>query len=145
MGRVRFFLYRNRNFVIGLTLFLFLGYLLAISALNPTLDTEEPLLAPKILRGSNNETIYLFDFKKEFGGNGKNKVIFTEFVQVKTAKDLLLAIPAADAVSYYDEAEGKTIGYVSAFGGIGKNFDIVPGKVYEISVRQSTNWSVAAE
>ncbi len=139
-----FFISRNVAILLVLMLVLSLTYIFSISAKSNDFGNAS-LIAPKILRGSNNETTYFFELKKDPAGNGKNKVLFTEFLKVKTAKDLLLAIPAADAVSYYDEEQGKTIGYVSAFGGIGKNFEIIPGMVYEVSVKRDANWSVVAD
>jgi hypothetical protein len=55
------------------------------------------------------------------------------------ASDLILLNPEIETISYFDENLGRRIGYINAFGGLGSNFYLVPGKSYEISVRKETN------
>ena len=139
MGRTSVFWRKGWFFLLAILL-MFPAYFLLSTARN----VDHAFVSVPEVLSSDTGNVYLLELKKDPLGKGKNKVIFPESVKVKTAKDLLLAIPAADAVSYFDNETNETVGYVSAFGGIGKNFAIVPGKEYEISVRRDARWSVQA-
>lgn len=142
MGRL-LSIVKKRKILFGIVMLIFLVSLLFITAKPSNFDKNDAILRMPTMYLSQNQTTYLYEFKKDV--HGKNKVLFPENMKVKTARDVLLSIPSADAISYYDEAQKKTIGYVSAFGGIGKNFQIIPGRVYEISVQDNQNWTVVAE
>lgn len=66
---------------------------------------------------------------------GKNTVVFnnTEKFYVKTLFDSNENI---EVVSY--NFENKSIGYIRAFGGIGKNFIVESNKEYEVIVSENT-------
>lgn len=64
---------------------------------------------------------------------GRNIVRFDKQMY---AQDLILLNPEIEYVSYYDDFLGQEFAYVNAFGGIGKNFVIIPGRDYEISVKE---------
>ena len=122
------FLARKRKILLGIAMLIFLATLLFITAKPSNFDKGDTNLRMPTMFLSPNKTTYLYELKRDV--HGKNRVLFPEHMEVETARDVLLAIPAADAISYYDEAQKKTIGYVSAFGGIGKNFQIVPRRNY---------------
>lgn len=86
-----------------------------------------------------NITKYVFELNVR-EGIGKNLVQFPIEPNLR-ASQLLALIPESDAVSYFDTERRKTVGYVKAFGGIGKNFIIEANRTYELSVTQSVNWS----
>ena len=52
------------------------------------------------------------------------------------AKELIRNNPFIESISYFDELSNKTVGFVNAFGGLGKDFLLVPGKEYEISAKK---------
>lgn len=64
---------------------------------------------------------------------GKNSV---EFDNALLVKELVVLNPGIEYVSYFDDFLNKQIAYVNVFGGVGDNFLIEPGKVYEISVKK---------
>lgn len=63
---------------------------------------------------------------------GKNIVIFDDYMNVR---NLVLNNPGIETISYIDEFNQESVGYINAFGGIGKDFIIVPGIQYEIFVK----------
>jgi hypothetical protein len=68
--------------------------------------------------------------------SGRNYITInsSEFV---SAKDFLLKNTNIEMISY---TEGnKTIGYVNVLGGIGKNFMLEDGKIYEIYFKKENN------
>lgn len=99
-------------FVIGF------GFVKAVENLNSNSD-----LTPHVLNASNDSMI-----------EGKNLVKFDRYVEVKL---LVSENRQIESVSYYDSFFDKNIGYVNVFGGIGKDFVIIPGQEYEISVKNS--------
>jgi hypothetical protein len=110
-----------------------------LTQLPPTyteLNVTEPL---KIIE--DNITKYIFELTFR-DGTGKNLMQFPIEPNLR-ASQLLALLPESDAVSYFDAARNKTVGYVKAFGGIGKNFLIEANKTYEISVTESVNWTFA--
>lgn len=72
---------------------------------------------------------------------GKNTVVFnnTEKFYVKTLFDSNENI---EVVSY--NFENKSIGYIRAFGGIGKNFIVESNKEYEVIVSENTTIALPA-
>jgi len=70
---------------------------------------------------------------------GKNTLIFnnTEEFYVKSLFDLNEDI---EVVSYnvVNRDVNKSIGYIKAFGGVGKNFIVEPNKEYEVIVSENT-------
>lgn len=66
---------------------------------------------------------------------GKNQV---ELNFSYYAKNLVAYNQNIEYISYNDEFLGKKYGYVNVFGGIGRNFAITPGEIYEISVKEDT-------
>ncbi len=67
---------------------------------------------------------------------GKNNVMFqTDSLYVQ---DLIAAYPSIETVSYYDSFLGTQLGYVNVFGGVGRNFLLVPGQQYEIVLSEDT-------
>jgi hypothetical protein len=62
---------------------------------------------------------------------GKNEINLTKGI---FASEIILLNPEVKAISYYDSFTETIIGYVNAFGGIGKDFHLEPGEVYEIAV-----------
>ncbi|MBN1156144.1 hypothetical protein JXA85_00875 [Candidatus Woesearchaeota archaeon] len=86
-----------------------------------------------------NVTVYLLEFTRKPDGYGKSQVSFPTKTKIKYAKDLIDLYPDIDSVSYYDESKETTIGFISAFGGIGKNFKIKKNQIYEVSVKNNVN------
>jgi hypothetical protein len=72
-------------------------------------------------------------------GPGKVLVSFNDSRDLY-AKDIILANPEIDYISYTEE--NKTIGYVNIFHGVGKNFLIEENKVYEIFVKEEINLTI---
>jgi hypothetical protein len=70
---------------------------------------------------------------------GKN---YLSFYQPLFVKDFMRKNPDIEALSYFDSNQNKTIGYIRALGGIGKNFIIIPGQEYEIIASKNTTISV---
>lgn len=64
---------------------------------------------------------------------GKNQVEIDRAVLVK---EIVILNPEIEYVSYYDEFLNKQVAYVNVFGGVGDNFLIEPGRIYEFSVRK---------
>lgn len=65
---------------------------------------------------------------------GKNQITINRTMY---AKELLILNPEIESISYFDNFLNKSVGYVNVFGGIGSNFLIKPGKVYEISASKN--------
>ncbi len=70
---------------------------------------------------------------------GKNMITFDKVMFVR---ELVNLNPEIQAVSYYDTGLDSTLGFVNAFGGVGKNFLIAPGRTYEVIVLSNTTLSV---
>jgi len=70
-----------------------------------------------------------------FVSSGKNDVVFTN-VNPFYVSDFVKLNPEVEVVSY--SFEGKSIGFVNVFGGVGKNFVIRDGE-YEIVARGNTS------
>lgn len=70
---------------------------------------------------------------------GKN---YLEINQTMYVKDLVILNPNIESVSYFDEFLNKHFGYVNIFGGIGSNFRIEKGRVYEISTSKNTTLNI---
>jgi len=65
---------------------------------------------------------------------GKNYVTINNTMSVR---ELVKINPEVESISYMDSFLNQSIGYVNAFGGVGKNFLVVPNQVYEISVKKN--------
>jgi len=65
---------------------------------------------------------------------GKNYVTINNTIYVQ---ELIRINPEIESISYIDSFLNQSIGYVNVFGGVGKNFVIVPEQVYEISVKKN--------
>jgi hypothetical protein len=65
---------------------------------------------------------------------GKN---YFYFDRVVFAKDVVNLNPEIQSVSYFDEELNKSVGFVNVFKGIGRNFLIKPGVVYEITANKN--------
>lgn len=115
----------NRNFlVISILIFLVLlsfGAVIAFNEIALNLSSDQNVSVNFI-----NSTNYNLN-------EGKNLVYFESY---NTAKGLIMKNPEIETISYYDEFSDKTIGYVNIFGGIGKDFTIYPGKLYEINAKR---------
>jgi len=66
---------------------------------------------------------------------GNNNVSFNLTSSLHAA-DLVKLNPSIEVVSY--DKNGKTFGYVNAFGGIGNNFEIENGIEYNVFVSENT-------
>ncbi|GEM_PF-1103800 len=66
---------------------------------------------------------------------GKNLL---EINQTMYVRDFVRMNPDIETVSYFDEFLNKSIGYVNVFGGVGKNFLMTPGQVYEVNAKRNT-------
>lgn len=64
---------------------------------------------------------------------GRNLI---EIERAVLVRELVVLNPEIEYVSYVDEFLNKPIAYVNAFGGLGDNFLVRPGEVYEISVSE---------
>lgn len=64
---------------------------------------------------------------------GKN---FIEVDQPVAASDLVFLNPGIRSVSYYDDVNERTVGYVNVFGGIGEEFILFPGTSYEVAISE---------
>ncbi len=104
--------------------------------------SEEEIIFP--INITENGTLkYLFELKVKPNGKGDNLIIFPIVPEeTKTASLLLNSIPYCDAVSYFDKNINKTVGFVAAFGGLGKDFRIIPHVVYEVNVVRDVNWTL---
>lgn len=60
---------------------------------------------------------------------GKNNVTINTIIQVK---QLVLEYQQIQAISYFDEKQNKTIGFINFKKGIGKPFLLIPNQTYEI-------------
>lgn len=106
---------------------------------------ESEILFPKNIT-ENNITKYFFELTVKPDGKGKNLIVFPVVPErIKTASQLLNLIPYCGAVSYFDENKKKSVGFIAAFGGIGKNFRIIPDTIYEISITRNVNWTLPLE
>jgi len=107
--------------------------------LNIKLNITKPI---KVEHGGNISYIFNLEVRN---GIGKNLIQFPFTPKNLRAADILKSLKYADAISYFDPLTNKTVGYVTAFGGIGKNFVIEANKTYEISVRKNITWTYIPE
>jgi hypothetical protein len=71
----------------------------------------------------------------EILSKGRNFVVFEDYIYVSK---LIYMNDLIEAVSYYDSYSQESVGYVNIFGGIGNDFLIIPGREYEIFVKEET-------
>lgn len=69
---------------------------------------------------------------------GKNNISFNEYFY---ASEIINWNPKIESISYRT-LDNQTIGYVNTFGGIGKNFLILPNQTYEISTNQNISLKI---
>src|SRR3989344_7331194 len=81
------------------------------------------------------EEIIILNASESILIDGKNYVTFD---MPKNVADLVKKNPDIEYASYHDVFLDETIGYVNVFGGLGKNFVLNPGKIYEIHVKKDT-------
>ncbi|MFH1638482.1 MAG: hypothetical protein ABIB71_08705 [Candidatus Woesearchaeota archaeon] len=98
------------------------------------IEPEEVIIA--------NITHLVYPLTLKADGKGKNYIMLPERTSLKKASDVLRAIPHADAITYYNSSSKESIGYVNAFGGLGIDFEVRPGEIYEVSVIESTNFTL---
>ncbi|MFH1290067.1 MAG: hypothetical protein ABIH92_01525 [Nanoarchaeota archaeon] len=67
---------------------------------------------------------------------GKNHI---ELESSLFVRELVAMNSEIESVSYFDVFLNKNVGYVNVFGGVGDNFLMKPGEVYEISVSDDIN------
>ncbi|MBN4049145.1 hypothetical protein JYT91_00860 [archaeon AH-315-M20] len=89
-----------------------------------------------------NVTKYIFELTRKADGTGKNFLILPKNTKIKTASELLNAIPNSNVVSFWNSTSQKWIGWISLRGGRGKNFEIKPNTVYEVSITKNVNWTL---
>ena len=68
--------------------------------------------------------------------SGKNVINFQESIYVK---DLIKKYPMIESISFYDNINNKTIGYVNVYNGVGINFLIENDKYYELNSKFGFN------
>ncbi len=78
---------------------------------------------------------------KKPGSTGKNWVGLPYFTTTSTASQLMSSIGSnCDAVNRWNPVTQRSEGWISLFGGMGTNFNIVTGAGYEVSVTGNTTW-----
>ncbi len=92
-----------------------------------------------------NTVEYTFQLTKVPGQFSENYIFVPPRSDIRTASELLVSIPGADAVAAYDRRTGKEQGYINFRGGRGNNFQVKPFTVYWVSVTQDANWSVSVQ
>ena len=107
----------------------------------PTTYHGEPVVYP-IITQQGFATYYAYSLVLKEDGSGRNFIVLPDGVGLQKASDILATLPTADAVSYFDETTQESVGYITAFGGLGENFDLIPGNIYEISIRQPETWTL---
>ncbi|MDD5447405.1 MAG: NosD domain-containing protein, partial [Methanocellales archaeon] len=89
------------------------------------------------------EVTIQYDLVKKPGSTGKNWISIPLETDITTASQLMAAIGSnCDAVNRWNPVTQKPEGWISLLGGMGTNFDIVPGEAYEISVTANTTFSL---
>ncbi|RMF55883.1 hypothetical protein D6745_00895 [Candidatus Woesearchaeota archaeon] len=83
------------------------------------------------------------ELKRNLKGARYNTVYFPNNTQVKTVKQLAEANPKILVVNYYNPELKRHIGYINIHGGRGRNFVLKPDTEYMISVKNSTNITLA--
>lgn len=93
--------------------------------------------------------ILLFFAYKTTGTNGNSFANMTEGKNTLnfsyggfSASQLILINPEIEVIFYYDSIEQRNISYVNAFGGVGRNFQIFPGTIYEIYSKEDSSLEV---
>jgi hypothetical protein len=78
---------------------------------------------------------------KKTDSTGRNWIGLPYETTLTNASSLMAAIgPNCEAISRWDPYAQTSEGWVSLFGGMGTNFDIVQGEGYEIWVTANTTW-----
>ncbi|MFC1786832.1 NosD domain-containing protein, partial [Halobacteriota archaeon] len=79
---------------------------------------------------------------KKPGSTGKNWVGLPYGTTTSNASELMDAIGSnCDGVNRWNPVTQQSEGWISLFGGMGTNFDIVIGEGYEVSVTGDTTWA----
>jgi hypothetical protein len=82
------------------------------------------------------------DLIKKPGSTGKNWIGLPYSTTMTNASSLMEAIgPTCEAVSRWNPEEQKREDWIAYMGGMGINFDVVPGEGYEVSVTANTTWT----
>jgi len=96
-------------------------------------------------RTDDNVTEYSFELKKDKGKASKNFILMPNGTNITRASELMAAIPGCDSINYWNESMQKWIGWINLRGGRGTDFDIIAGKVYEISVVNKTDLELVVD
>jgi hypothetical protein len=83
----------------------------------------------------NNNAVHIYNLEK-----GKNYLVFNFTIFRFIYASEIVSNPEIQAISYKEN--NKTIGYLNAFGGIGKNFQINSDTVYEIITKKEVNLTI---
>ncbi|MFC1786966.1 NosD domain-containing protein, partial [Halobacteriota archaeon] len=84
-----------------------------------------------------------YNLIKKSGSTGKNWISIPITTTITNASSLMELIgPNCDAINRWNPVTQNSEGWISLFGGMGTNFDIVPGEGYEVSVTANTTFSV---
>ncbi|MBN1156146.1 hypothetical protein JXA85_00885 [Candidatus Woesearchaeota archaeon] len=78
--------------------------------------------------------------KKMAGSYGKNWISLPYNTSLMGASELMDSIGNTDSVSWWNSSAQSSQGWISAFGGTGKNFTLDPSRGYEVSVTTDTTW-----
>jgi len=90
-----------------------------------------------------NATQFDFTLIKKPDSTGKNWISIPLNTTITNASSLMAAIgPNCDAVNRWNPYTQQSEGWISLGGGMGTNFDIVPGEGYEVSVTTNTSFSI---
>jgi hypothetical protein len=90
-----------------------------------------------------NATQLDFTLIKKPDSTGKNWISIPLNTTITNASSLMAAIgPNCDAVNRWNPYTQHSEGWISMGGGMGTNFDIVPGEGYEVSVTTNTTFSI---
>lgn len=107
-----------------LTLVFLISLVSAIAIIQPEIRTELGRI------------LYIYSLE-----NGKNyiEINFTVANQIY-ASELIRINPDIETISYTED--NKSIGYANIFKGVGKNFILQPGTIYEITAKKEINISL---
>ncbi|MDD2778195.1 MAG: hypothetical protein PHI16_04840, partial [Methanocellales archaeon] len=87
-------------------------------------------------------TIGQIDLVKKPGSTGKNWIGLPYDTTLTTASTVMSSIGSnCDAVNRWNPVTQKPEGWISLMGGMGKNFNIVTGGGYEISITGNMAWT----